>query len=61
MGKGAGEGFTINVPWAMGSMGDSDYMAAFTHVFLPIGYEYRPDLIIVSAGYDAAKDDPMGG
>ena len=61
VGRGYGEGFTVNVPWAMGDMGDADYLAAFTHVFLPIAYEYRPELIVVSAGYDAAKGDPMGG
>ena len=45
----------------MGDMGDADYIAAFTHVFIPIAYEFCPDLIVVSAGYDAARGDPMGG
>ena len=40
---------------------DADYLAAFQHVFLPIAYEFSPDLIIVAAGYDAADGDPMGG
>ena len=38
-----------------------DYLAAFNHVLLPIAYEYGPDLIIVSAGFDAAEGDPIGG
>ena len=61
VGKGPGEGFTVNVPWPAGNMGDADYMAAFYHVILPILSEYAPDLIIVSAGFDAAKGDPLGG
>lgn len=61
MGKGPGEGYTVNVPWPAGNMGDADYMAAFHHVILPILTEYAPDLIIVSAGFDAAKGDPLGG
>ena len=51
----------MNVPWPAGNMGDADYMAAFHHVVLPILSEYAPDLIIVSAGFDAAKGDPLGG
>ena len=36
-------------------------MAAFQHVILPIAHEYAPDLIIVSAGFDASAGDPIGG
>lgn len=60
-GRGAGEGFTVNVPWPCGGMGNGDYMAAFQHLILPITYEFSPDLIIISAGYDAAEGDPLGG
>ncbi len=42
-------------------MGNGDYMAAFQHVLLPIAYEFDPTLIIVSAGFDAAIGDPIGG
>lgn len=38
-----------------------EYMAAFTQVVLPIGYEYNPELVIVSAGFDACVGDPLGG
>lgn len=61
VGRGAGEGFTVNVPWPMGGMGNGDYMAAFGHVIIPIAHEYSPDLIIVSAGFDASAGDPIGG
>lgn len=51
----------MNVPWPCGGMGNGDYLAAFQHVLLPIAHEYGPDLIIVSAGYDASAGDPIGG
>lgn len=51
----------MNVPWLTGGMGNGDYMAAFQHVLLPIAYEFNPTLIIVSAGFDAAIGDPIGG
>lgn len=50
VGLGAGEGFTVNVPWAGKDMGNGDYIAAFHQVLVPIAYEFNPDLIIVSAG-----------
>lgn len=61
VGEGAGEGYTVNVPWPMGGMGNGDYMAAFNHVIIPIAHEYSPDLIVVSAGFDASAGDPIGG
>ena len=60
-GTGAGEGFTVNVPWGGPGAGDADYIAAFTRLLLPIAYEFGPDVIIVSAGFDAAAGDPLGG
>ncbi len=60
-GTGPGQGFSVNVPWLTGGMGNGDYMAAFQHVLLPIAYEFNPTLIIVSAGFDAAIGDPIGG
>lgn len=45
----------------MGASGAGDYLAAFSHVILPIAYEFAPDLIVVSAGFDAAAGDPIGG
>uniref|UniRef100_A0A182FMG5 Uncharacterized protein n=1 Tax=Anopheles albimanus TaxID=7167 RepID=A0A182FMG5_ANOAL len=61
VGHGKGTGFTVNVPWNHKSMGDAEYMAAFTSVILPIAYEFEPELILVSAGFDAAIGDPLGG
>ncbi|CAH1232520.1 HDAC6 [Branchiostoma lanceolatum] len=60
VGSGPGEGFTVNVPWSKGGMGDAEYMAAFQQVVMPIAYQYSPELVIVSAGFDAARGDPLG-
>jgi histone deacetylase 6 len=58
-GGGPGRGFTVNVPWG-GGMGDADYLAAFDEVLLPIARTFSPDLVLVSAGFDAAAGDPLG-
>ena len=60
VGEGQGRGFTVNVPLPAGS-GEDVYAAAFEGVFLPVLREFRPELIIVSAGYDAHAADPLGG
>ena len=59
-GELAGAGYTVNVPFPAGRS-DADLGAAFHEVFLPIAQAFRPDLIIVSAGFDAHEDDPLGG
>ncbi|XP_073957715.1 histone deacetylase 6 isoform X3 [Choristoneura fumiferana] len=61
VGAGRGEGFNVNVPWNKRGMGDVEYMAAFTQVVLPIAYEYNPQLVLVSAGFDACVGDQLGG
>ncbi len=45
----------VNVVWPKGGFQDADYMAAFDLLLEPIIAEFDPDLIIVSAGYDAAE------
>lgn len=61
VGEGVGEGFTVNIPWPCGGMGDGDYLTAFHKIIMPIASEFDPDLVIVSAGFDAAHGDPIGG
>ncbi|CAK8563240.1 unnamed protein product [Lathyrus sativus] len=61
IGEGAGAGYNINVPWENGGCGDADYFAAWDHILLPVAKEFNPDIIIVSAGFDAAVGDPLGG
>ncbi len=60
VGEGRGRGFTVNVPLPARS-GEDLYAAAFEEVFLPVLREFRPGLILVSAGYDAHAADPLGG
>uniref|UniRef100_A0A8C7E1N6 Protein deacetylase HDAC6 n=1 Tax=Naja naja TaxID=35670 RepID=A0A8C7E1N6_NAJNA len=61
VGVGPGEGFTLNVPWNCSRMGDSEYLAAFHQIIMPVSYEFNPELVLVSAGFDAARGDPLGG
>uniref|UniRef100_A0A8C6RE92 Histone deacetylase n=1 Tax=Nannospalax galili TaxID=1026970 RepID=A0A8C6RE92_NANGA len=66
VGTGSGEGFNVNVAWAGGldpPMGDPEYLAAFRIVVMPIAQEFSPDLVLVSAGFDAAEGHPapLGG
>lgn len=58
-GRGAGEGFTLNVPMPPGS-GDRDYREAFEGKVLPKVEAYEPQVLLISAGFDAAREDPLG-
>ncbi|KAK2763229.1 Histone deacetylase hda1 [Arachnomyces sp. PD_36] len=60
-GEGPGVGKNVNIPWPCQGMGDGDYMYAFQQVIMPIAYEFDPDLVIISAGFDAAVGDDLGG
>ncbi|KAG1347977.1 hypothetical protein COCNU_06G018060 [Cocos nucifera] len=54
------KGYSVNIPWSCGGVGDNDYIFAFQHVVLPIALEFAPDITIISAGFDAARGDPLG-
>ena len=58
-GTGAGEGYTINVPLRSGA-GDDDYSAVFDEQLSPAIAAFAPELILVSAGFDAHQRDPLG-
>jgi acetoin utilization deacetylase AcuC-like enzyme len=60
VGEGPGEGFTVNVPLPAHT-GDGGYEDAFTEIVLPLAHAWRPELLVVSAGYDAHYADPLGG
>lgn len=53
-------GTNINIAWNKSQMGDADYLYAFHRLIMPIASEFKPDLVIVSAGFDAALNDPIG-
>ncbi|MFH0822072.1 MAG: histone deacetylase [Pseudomonadota bacterium] len=59
-GEGPGEGYTVNIPLEAGA-DDKDYLAAFHMIVAPVVEAFRPDLILVSAGFDAHRRDPLGG
>ncbi len=60
VGEGEGAGYTVNAPLP-GGQGDADFGAVFSELFLPVLEAYRPQLLIVSAGFDAHRSDPIGG
>lgn len=54
------KGYSVNIPWSCGGVGDNDYIFAFQNIVLPIASEFAPDITIISAGFDAARGDPLG-
>ncbi|NXD09632.1 HDA10 deacetylase, partial [Nothocercus nigrocapillus] len=60
VGLGRGKGRNINLPWNKVGMGNSDYLAVFFHVLLPMAFEFDPELVLVSSGYDSGIGDPEG-
>ncbi|XP_031092579.1 histone deacetylase 5 [Ipomoea triloba] len=60
-GEGLGAGYNINVPWENGRCGDADYLAVWDHILTPVAKKFCPDMVFVSAGFDAAVGDPLGG
>ena len=60
VGRGRGEGFTVNVPLSTG-YGDGEYAGIFEKIVKPVALEFNPDLILVSAGFDIHENDPLGG
>ncbi len=60
VGSGPGEGFTVNVPVPGGS-GDATWCSVLEHALVPLGLAYEPELVLVSAGFDAHEDDPLAG
>ncbi|CAG8458497.1 9441_t:CDS:10 [Dentiscutata erythropus] len=68
LGSGDGLGKNVNITFSseedrFDAMGDTEYVAAFKHIVMPIAMQYNPDLVIVSAGFDAAEghDGFIGG
>lgn len=60
VGRGRGEGFTVNIPLPTGCT-DSVYGIFFDSILRPIALEFKPELVLVSAGFDTHLDDPLGG
>ncbi|MDH7506468.1 MAG: histone deacetylase [Candidatus Thermoplasmatota archaeon] len=60
IGIGKGVGFTINAPLNYGN-GDAAVTRLLNEIFLPIAKQFKPDIIIMSCGYDSHHQDPLGG
>ncbi|MBC7294391.1 MAG: histone deacetylase, partial [Thermoleophilia bacterium] len=60
VGREDGAGYTVNVPLRAGD-GDAAVRLAFDSLILPLARAYKPQLILVSAGYDGERGDPLGG
>jgi acetoin utilization deacetylase AcuC-like enzyme len=58
IGTGGGAGYTVNLPMRAG-WGAAEYGAAFRDVIVPVALRFRPDFVLVSAGFDAHRDDPL--
>lgn len=59
-GRGDGEGYNVNVPLPPG-MGDNEYLMIFREILEPVIEQYKPEFILVSAGFDTYFEDPLGG
>jgi len=57
-GEGLGRGFTLNVPMCAGS-GDLEYKEVFDMIFYPEALRFKPDFVLISAGFDGHRDDPL--
>lgn len=57
IGIGEGAGKNVNVGWNKAGMGDEEYLAVWKTLLMPLANEFEPDLVLVSAGFDAAKGD----
>jgi len=60
VGSGPGEGYTINLPVPSGSE-EFLWLSLLEHIVLPAALEFEPDLVLISAGFDAHRDDPLAG
>jgi acetoin utilization deacetylase AcuC-like enzyme len=60
VGRGSGEGYTVNIPLP-GRYGNGEYVAVFQKILRPMALAFKPELILVSAGFDTHAEDPLGG
>ncbi len=59
-GEGKGEGLTVNVPMSSGE-GDEEYREVFETILVPAADSFKPEFVMISAGFDAHRDDPLAG
>lgn len=59
-GRGKGQGYTINVPLSVGA-DDGHYLKIYRRILRPVALAFKPDIILLSAGFDIFYQDPLGG
>ena len=60
IGQGKAEGYTINVPLSVGA-GDASFVKIFRKILQPVALKFKPQLVLLSAGFDTYYQDPLGG
>lgn len=60
VGRGPGEGYTMNIPLPR-RYGDGEYLYLLLNLLRPVAMQFKPDIVIVSAGFDIHHEDPLGG
>lgn len=60
-GDGKGRGYNISIPFDVNGMGNDEYIYVCENLAFPIIEEFKPELILISAGFDSAEGDPLGG
>lgn len=60
IGKGAGTGYNCNLCWSDSKVGNDDLYAVFDYIVMPLIQDFKPEIILISAGFDAAKGDLLG-
>lgn len=60
IGSGSGAGFTVNAPMPA-TFGDNEYLRIFDQLLVPIAEQFKPEFVLISAGFDAHFRDPLGG
>ncbi|MBV8774835.1 MAG: histone deacetylase [Deltaproteobacteria bacterium] len=60
IGSGSGAGFTVNAPMPA-TFGDDEYLEVFDRLLLPIAHQFKPEFVLISAGFDGHFRDPLGG
>ena len=61
MGEGPGRGFNVNLPLPGGPWATASTRSVYRQIVEPIGRAFDPELVLVSAGFDAHRDDPLAG
>merc|ERR1711933_578694 len=59
-GEGAGAGYNVNIPWPCSNFGDLEYLHVINEIVLPLAVAFKPELVVVSAGFDCALGDKLG-